>query len=81
MIRCNRAVVRETNERDQRTGRPIVMTIEQGGRLVRLRAKGCRKAYVVAIKDIWLLGAKIAAQNIKLAKAAERERRRNERQK
>lgn len=80
MIRLTRPVTRETGERDQRTGRPIVLTLEQGGRLVRLRAKGCRKTYAVPIKEIWLLGARIAAQEIRQAKAVERERRRRKRE-
>ena len=79
MIRLTRPVTRETGERDQRTGRPIIIRLELGGKVVKVRAKGTRRWYVVGIKDIWLMGARIAAQEIKMAKAAERERRRKER--
>jgi hypothetical protein len=75
MIRCNRRVVREMGEIDPRTRHPIVMILEAGGRLVSLRAKGSRKCYQVAVKDIWILGAKIMAQTEKLAKIAKRKER------
>lgn len=80
MTPINRPVRRVTREIDTRTGRPIVIELMEGGRLVRVRAKGQRTAYVVPYKAIWMLGAKLRAAEIQAAKKAKREERRRQRE-
>lgn len=75
MIRCKRRVVREMAEVDSRTGQPIVLILEEGGRLVKVRAKGTRTTYTITVKEIWLQGAKNAAAELKRLKLEKRKQR------
>jgi hypothetical protein len=76
MIRCNRRVVRETSVIDECSRRAVVIMIEQGGAIVRVRLKGTRKWYAVPLREIWLMGARIEAQAVRQRKAEAREERR-----
>lgn len=67
-------VSRVTNFIDQRTGKPIILTIDEGGKLIHLRAAGDRKKnqYTVAIADIWYAGARNKAVDLKEARSVKR---------
>lgn len=79
MIKVKRRVVRETGETDQRTGKPIAIALEVGGRVIKLWAKGNRTAYTVSVKQIWIAGAYNAAQDIKRRKLEAKEERKRQR--
>lgn len=66
--------MRETAEVDQRSGKPLVICLEVGGKFVRIRAKGDRKEYTVTIKEIWVQGAR----NQAAAEKAARQKRKQE---
>ena len=80
MIELRRPVTRVTAERDHRTGRPLVIRLEEGGRLVRMRAKGTRRWYTVSVKEIWLCGARNRAQEIRAERKARKEERKRQRE-
>lgn len=80
MTPITRTVRRVTREIDTRTGRPIVIELIEGGRLVRVRAKGQRTAYTVPYKAIWLLGARLRAAEIQAEKKAKKEERKRQRE-
>lgn len=80
MIRVNRSVTRETAEVDYRTGKPLVIRLCQGGRLVKIKPKGSRTWYSVTVKQVYMMGAKNKAAEIRAEKKARREARRKERE-
>ena len=80
MTPLNRAVVRQTNEIDARTGKPLVVRLEVGGRLVKIRPKGDQQWYSVTYAQIAVMGARNAAAVIRARKLAEREAARKERE-
>ena len=79
MIKVTRRVTRETAEVDGRTGQPVIVSLEPGGRLIRLRAKGSRTYYTVTIRQAWVMGAHNAAQDLKRRKSEAKEQRKQER--
>ena len=68
----SRGVVRVTNERDHRSGKPLVIALMPGGRLLRIKVKGARRWYVVTVKQVWYQGALNRAAEIRAEKAARR---------
>lgn len=72
-----RPVVRETTCLDHRTSKPIVIRLETGGKLVRLKVKGERTVYTVTVAQLWRLGAENKLKEQRL----EREARKRERRK
>ena len=74
--KLDRPVVRETSERDHRTGKPLIIKLEAGGKLVKLKVKGERSWYTVTIKQILVMGAQnLVAEQRRLkaeAKAAKK---------
>lgn len=79
MTELTRPVTRQTSERDHRTGKPLVIRLEEGGRLVRMKVKGSRTWYTIGVKEIWVAGARNKAARIKAERKAKREARRKER--
>lgn len=79
MIRLNRTVRRQTAEIEPRSRRPLVIELIEGGRLVRIREKGRRTGYTVTYQQIFVLGARNRAVELKLAKQQRREERRKQR--
>lgn len=77
VTKLTRAVERQTAEVDQRTRRPIIIRLEAGGRILKLRAKGSRGHYVVTVAQLWLLGAKNRAVELRLEKEQKRKARRD----
>jgi len=75
VTKLTRAVVREVAEIDTRTRKPLVIRLEEGGKLIRIRAKGDRMWYTASIRQLFNLGAQNRANEIK----SEREKRRAER--
>lgn len=75
MTNLDRAIVRVTSEYDHRTRKPLVIRLEEGGRLVRIKVKGARTWYTVTVREIWVAGARNKAAELR----AERIRRRQER--
>jgi len=75
MTRLEKAVIRETMVRDDRTRRPLVVKLE--GPSLLFRWKGTRRWYSVPLRAIITLGYGIAAQELKAARdKAKSERRR-----
>jgi hypothetical protein len=72
----SRAIVRQTAERDHRTGKPLLVRLELGGHLVRVKVKGERRWYTVTVSQLWMLGAKNRAAEIRQQKAEARAARR-----
>lgn len=77
---CNRPVTRETSslvfERSVR--RPIIIRIEEGGKLLRCRLKGTRRTHTVSIEAVYRLGLAATAEALRQArKAARLEKRRS----
>ena len=71
-----RAVKRETRVLDPiRRRRPLIVKLEIGGRVLRIKVKGDRRWYTVNFEDIYRLGCHIRAQEIKAEKAARRKAR------
>jgi hypothetical protein len=79
MIRVTRPVTREMAERDHRTGRPFVLQLVEGGKVVRVKVKGSRTWFAVTVRQIYLEGARNFVAERKAAKRAEREARKRER--
>jgi hypothetical protein len=69
-VKLTRPVVRETAERDHRTGKPLIIRLEEGGHLIRMKVKGERRWYTVRLAEVWFLGAKNRAAELRLEKAA-----------
>jgi hypothetical protein len=65
MIRLTRPVTRESCARDQRTGRPYVIQLPPGGKIVRVKLKGTRTWYTVTIEQLFMQGARNAAAEIR----------------
>jgi hypothetical protein len=65
-------VKRETRAVDNtRSGRrPLIVLLDVGGRLVRIKPKGTRQWYTVAYEDIYRLGIRNRAAELKAEKAA-----------
>jgi hypothetical protein len=61
MTRVTKALTRECDAIEPRTCRPYIVRLEAGGRLIRIKLKGCRLWYTIGIEDLFLLGAKIFA--------------------
>jgi hypothetical protein len=80
MIPVRRAVTREMADRDHRTGKPFVLRLVEGGRLVRIKVKGARTWFTVTVKQIWYLGAQNEVAERRARKKAEREARKREKQ-
>ena len=53
--------------------RPVVVRLEGG--TIRLRLKGTRRWYAVAVSSVWLLACRIAVEEAKRTKVAERRER------
>lgn len=60
-----RGITRETAVSDERSRRKILLRLDPYPAVIRLRLKGTRQEYVVPIKEIYLLGARIRAQELK----------------
>lgn len=65
MTKLDKPVKREsyTSVRERGQSRPIVIEIHPT--LVRLRLRGCRHAVIVTIDQLWTLGNKNAAEQIR----------------
>jgi hypothetical protein len=74
----NRPVVRETRALDTtRSGRrPLVVKLETGGRVVRIKPKGTRQWYTVPYEELYRVGVRIRAVEIRNEKAERRAARR-----
>jgi hypothetical protein len=57
VIRVSRTLTRELSTVDYRTRKPMVIQLVEGGRLLRIKAKGARQWYTVPFEAIWHLGA------------------------
>lgn len=79
MTGLSRPVTRETREIDARTRRPLVIRLEEGGKLVKIRPKGTRNWYVVTVKQILIMGAKNLIQERKRLRAEAKAARKKER--
>lgn len=66
-----RPVRRETRVIDTtRSGRrPLVIMLEVGGKVVRIKPKGTRKWYTVPYDEIYRAGVRIRAQELKAERA------------
>jgi hypothetical protein len=80
MTKLDRPVVRETRTIDKSCGRPrpIVIRLEEGGNIVRLKRKGERRWYTLTYSAIMLLAYKAAAEEAKKQKQLRRQQRRAE---
>ena len=68
-----RSVKRETNTLDPiKCRRHLVVLLEVGGRVLRIKVKGDRQWYTVPFDEIYRMGCRIRAQELK----EERQRRR-----
>lgn len=75
--KLTRRVVRETGCRHQ--GRTILILLEVGGRVVRVKQKGRRKWYSTTVEAIYWQAVKNESAAIKAAKALKRLERQRER--
>lgn len=71
-----RGVVRETNVRHQ--GRAIIVRLEEGGRLLRLRQKGLRRWHTITIEKCFWLAVQLTAAADRRERKLLREQRRKE---
>lgn len=80
--RLNRRVVRETADGIFERGqyRRVIVELEQGGSILRLRLKGQRRSYPITYAELFRWAVKIKVLADKRAKAAEREERRKARE-
>jgi len=74
-VKLKKRVVRETNEVDSRTGKPLIIMLAEGGKLVRIKVKNERTWYTVSIKEIYVMGGRNKADDIKREKLARKEER------
>jgi hypothetical protein len=65
MIGLTRRLTRQSDAIDRRSGRPYVIQLEAGGKLVRIKLKGCRLWYTVTVEQLFLEGARNAAAEIR----------------
>lgn len=71
-----RPVTRETRTLDPcKRRKPLVVRLEVGGRLLRIKAKGDRRWYAVPFEEIYRLGLRIRAQELRAEKAARKKNR------
>lgn len=71
-----RPVVRETNSLDPVKRRKVlVVKLEVGGRLLRIKAKGDRTWYAVDFQTIYRMACRIRAQELKAERIAARKAR------
>lgn len=77
MTPLTRPVTRRTAELHR--GRPLVITLEEGGRLIRIREKGRRSSYAVTYTQVFYLGAQNRAAEIKREKLAARKAKKGQR--
>lgn len=75
--RLTRKVVRETGYRPK--DRPIVILLEEGGTLVRLREKGRRRWVTTTIQSIYWTACREECERTKADRRAKREQKRRER--
>jgi|GEM_PF-4876082 len=74
--KLHRHVVRETTARDNRTGKPLMVELVEGGRLIRLWPKGCRRRYTVTVDQVYVQGWKNQAAQERAERATRRARKR-----
>lgn len=75
-----RGVRRETSTLDPiKRRRVLVVMLEQGGRLLRIKVKGDRRWYAVPFDEIYRMGCRIRAQEIRQARADAKKARREAR--
>jgi hypothetical protein len=66
-----RGVRRETNALDPINRRKVlVVTLEVGGKLLRIKVKGDRSWYAVPFEEIYRMGCRIRAQQLKVERLA-----------
>ena len=53
MIRVTRTLVRELPLIDRHTGQPVVLILEPGSRVLKLKVKGRRRRYWVSLEQLW----------------------------
>jgi len=77
MTTVTRPVRRETLARQYSRGkvRPVLLTIEPPGVLLRLRLKGERRSVAIRVADVYAMACRAEAQAKKAARKAEREAR------
>jgi hypothetical protein len=76
MTGLDRPVKRETRVIDFRRRKPLVILLQEGGRLVRIKVKGERQWYTVTIEQIFQLGCQNRAVELRAEKLARRQQRR-----
>lgn len=64
-------VTRESSFVDYRTNKPIIVTLDGGGKLIKLRAKGERTTYTVHLQQVWVLGGENKRAEIRTAREKE----------
>lgn len=80
MTPLQRAVTRVTAVMDARTRKPLVVRLEVGGQLLRIRPKGDRSWYTVTYQQIAVLGARNKAAELKAVRLAEKAARKKEKE-
>lgn len=70
MTGLHRTCRRLTAIRDQRTGKPFVIELTEGGVSLKIRPYKHRIGYTVPILAIWMTGARLRAEEIKAEKRA-----------
>lgn len=71
-----RAVVRETNTLDPvRRRKPLVVKLEVGGKMVRIKVKGERRWYAVGYADLYRMGCSIRSVELRAEKTAAKQAR------
>lgn len=73
----SKAVTRETKAAYQ--SRPIIVRLDAGGRLIRVKQKGQRKWHVATVEQLFFLAAKNTAVEIKKLKDEARKERKKQR--
>jgi predicted HAD superfamily Cof-like phosphohydrolase len=73
--KLTRRVVRETSVREQ-GGRPLMIELVEGGRLLRVWPKGRRQRYTVTIEQLYVQGWKNKAADERAARDEARRARR-----
>lgn len=77
VTKLNRPVTRETTFRYQ--GRAIIVRLEEGGKVIRVKSKGRRQWYTATVEQLFWIACRNFAAEIKAAKKKAREERRKER--
>jgi hypothetical protein len=68
-------IVRELPIHDHRTGKPLVLTLEPGSKLIRIRVKRERRSYWVTLDQLWHLAASNRAAELRAERAARKQQR------